>query len=297
MRPPARRKPAQVVPQVALVLDSHAQTDETVVHAAGDADLGRNAGMGHRRGVADERLDAAQTLGETEEPGVSQQMVGRLRTSMEPETDHATEGSHLPARKCMTGSLRKTGIVNLLDLRLPGQPGRQGLSIRAMAVHSHAEGLDTPQCQPGIERSGNAAGRVLVKLDRLKLFTSADHGAADQVGVAAQVLRRGVDDKVRAQRQRLLKIRRGERAVHREDRPVSVRQLGDGRDIQDLEQGVGRRFDPNQLGPRAHERGEALRLEVLGVARDDALGTEDTLEQAIGAPVKVGRGHDLVAVV
>ena len=44
-------------------------------------------------------------------------------------------------------------------------------------------------------------------------------------------------------------------------------------------------------------RGEALRLEVLGVARDDALGTEDTLEQAISAPVKVGRGHDLVAVV
>ena len=166
-----------------------------------------------------------------------------------------------------------------------------------MAVHPHAEGLDTPQRQPGVERSGNAAGRVLVKLDRLELFASADHGAADQVGVTAQVLRRGVDDEVRAQRQRLLKIRRGERAVHREDRPVPVRQLGDGRDIQNLEQGVGRRLDPNQLGPRAHERGEALRLEVLGVARDDAMGTEDTLEQAISAPVKVGRGHDLVAVV
>ena len=38
------------------------------------------------------------------------------------------------------------------------------------------------------------------------------------------------------------------------------------------------------------------RTEVLGVVRDDAVGTEDTLEQAIGAPVEVGRGHDLVAV-
>ncbi len=164
-----------------------------------------------------------------------------------------------------------------------------------MAVHPHAQSLDSPQGQPGVERSGNAAGGVLVKLHRLKLCASADDGTADQVGVAAQILGCGVNDKVRPQRQWLLKIGRCKRAVHRENCPVSMGQLGDCRDIHNLEQGIGWRFNPDQLGPGANELGEGHRRELVGVADDDTLGTEDTFKQAIRAPVEVGRGDNFVA--
>ena len=88
--------------------------------------------------------------------------------------------------------------------------------------------------------------------------------------MAAQVLGGGVNDEVRAERQGLLQVRRGKRAVYREDGPMSVRQFSDGGDIHDVQEGVGWCFDPDQLGTRADECGESFRREVLGVVCDDA---------------------------
>ena len=79
-----------------------------------------------------------------------------------------------------------------------------------------------------------------------------------------------MDDQIGPQRERLLKIRRGERVIDREQGPVPLGQLGDGRDVQHAEKRVGRRLDPDQLRSRAHELCEPLGPEILGVMRDDA---------------------------
>jgi len=57
---------AQVGLQVAHVLDADAQADQTVVDAACLANLGRDAGVRHRCGMANQRFDAAQALSQAE---------------------------------------------------------------------------------------------------------------------------------------------------------------------------------------------------------------------------------------
>ena len=64
-------------------------------------------------------------------------------------------------------------------------------------------------------RPGHAADRVLVELDDIgDGIVIRDRDAADNVGVAADVLRRRVDDDVGAECQRLLEVGRGERVVN-----------------------------------------------------------------------------------
>ena len=96
-----------------------------------------------------------------------------------------------------------------------GDPRRVG----AVPVHADAEGLDAAQHQPGVERAGDRAHRVLVVGQPLaELGVGDDQRAADDVGVPAEVLRRRVDDDVGAERQRLLQVGRGEGVVDDEQR-------------------------------------------------------------------------------
>ena len=83
--------------------------------------------------------------------------------------------------------------------------------VVAVPVHPHAERLDPAQGQPGVERAGHRAGRVLQERQPLAEVGVGDHDRpADDVGVTAQVLGGGVDHDVGAERQRLLQVRRGE---------------------------------------------------------------------------------------
>ena len=53
--------------EVLEVLDPDAEPDEPVIDAACRPDLGGDAGVGHGRGVADQRFHAAQALGQAEQ--------------------------------------------------------------------------------------------------------------------------------------------------------------------------------------------------------------------------------------
>ena len=122
-----------------------------------------------------------------------------------------------------------------------------------MALHAEGERLDAAQGQPAVERPGDGAGGILVEADRLQQLARADDGAADDVGMAAEVLGRAVHDDVRAQAQRLLQVRRGERVVHGQQGAGFAAELRDGGDIQDLQERIGRRLDPHQLGPGCND--------------------------------------------
>ena len=66
--------------------------------------------------------------------------------------------------------------------------------------------------------------------------------------MAADELRRRVDHEVGAERQRLLQQRRGERVVDDHARPGLARRGADGGDVGGLEQRVGGRLQPQQVG-------------------------------------------------
>jgi len=94
---------------------------------------------------------------------------------------------------------------------------------------------------------GNRAERLLQELEPFgQRRIVRGHEAADHVGVAAEVLRRRVDDEVGAERERLLQIRRRERVVHDDDGPDAMRGLGDPADVDDAQVRVRRRLDPDE---------------------------------------------------
>ena len=84
-----------------------------------------------------------------------------------------------------------------------------------MALDAQIQGLQAADVQPGVERGGHCAGGVLQEGDLLAgLLVVDDHGTADHVGVAADVLGGGVDDHVGAVCERMLQYRGCEGVVH-----------------------------------------------------------------------------------
>ena len=163
-----------------------------------------------------------------------------------------------------------------------------------MSIHADGQRLQAAEREVGIERTGHAASRVLVELHGFEQLISADDAAAHDIGVAAEVLRRAVNDEVGPERERLLKVRRGERVVDGELRAVLVRHLRDRGDVQNLQQGVGRRLDPDQLRLRRHQLLEAGGSRIIGVFCRQPPVFEDAFEQAEGAAVEIGGSDDLI---
>ncbi len=108
--------------QIREILDTNAKAHQTVVDSARRPHLGRDARVGHRGGMADQGLDAAQALGEAKKSRSAEKMPGRLATPFEPDADHASEVAHLPPSDVVVGMFREAGIVYAGDLRLLFQP-------------------------------------------------------------------------------------------------------------------------------------------------------------------------------
>ena len=239
--------------------------------------------MGHRRRVADERLDAAQALRQAEKLRPREEPLGRVRPPLQPHRDHPAEVSHLAASHGVPGVVGEAGVENLLDGRLLRQPDGQLGRVVAVSVHPDRERLQPAECQVAVERPGDAAGRVLVELDRVEQVLWPDHRPADHVRVPAEVLRRRVDDDVGPELDRLLEVGRRERVIDGQLGPVLVGDLGDGRDVEDLQERVGRRFDPDELGLRRDEGLERGGGHFVRVLRREPQGL-NTLSRSRNVP-------------
>ena len=124
-----------------------------------------------------------------------------------------------------------------------------------------------------------------------------DERAADDVGVAAAVLRGGVHDDVGAEGQRLLEVRRGEGVVDDQQRAGVVGDRGERLDVADVEQRVGGRLDPDQLGlrPGGSRRGRRRRRRPAAGLCVEAPGLLDLVEEPEGAAVRVVGDDHVVA--
>ena len=227
--------------------------------------------------------------------GAGQEPPGGGGPAVQLQRDHAAEGRHLFRGDIVSGVCLQPGVVHLRHLRLLHQPVGQVGGVLAVAVHADGQRLHAAEGQVGVERPRHAAGRVLEELDRGQQVVAADHRPADHVRVPAQVLGGAVNHDVRPVFERPLEVAAGEGVVHHQDRPVLVAQLGQGGDVQDLQQRVRRRFDPDHPRFWGHEGGEADRRGVVGVTRRQSPRLEHLVQQAEGAAVQVGRRHHLVA--
>ena len=171
------------------------------------------------------------------------------------------------------------------------------MCVLAVLAHPQRQRLDAAQDEPRVERAGHRAERVLQELQPLgdRRVVRADE-AADDVGVAADVLRRRVDDDVGAVLERALQVRRGEGVVDDEDRADGVRGVGGRADVDHVQRRVRRRLDPDHPRPLVEVRGE-VRVELVGrdVVEVIALRPVDARRHAVDAAVDVRDQHDPVA--
>ena len=114
----------------------------------------------------------------------------------------------------MAGVRRQARIEHLSHRRMAGEQLGDGAGVVAVALHAHRQRLDPAQHQVAVERAGHGAHGVLEEARALgDAGVVGRHEPADDVGVAAEVLRRRVHDHVGAERERLLQVRRGEGVV------------------------------------------------------------------------------------
>ena len=153
------------------------------------------------------------------------------------------------------------------------------------------------QDEPRVERPGHGAERLLQEVEALgeRVVVRGDE-AADHVAVAAEVLRRRVHDRVGAELERLLEVRRGERVVDDEQRADGVRCGGGLADVDDVQHRVRRRLDPDELHLVVEVRGEVVvELGRRHVGEAVALRLVDLRGHPVDAAVDVRDQHDALA--
>ena len=104
----------------------------------------------------------------------------------------------------VVGQLR---VEHALDRRVADEQVDHGPGVGAVAVHAHGQRLQAPQHEVAVERRGHRARGVLGEAEPLgQLVVVHGDEAADDVGVAAEVLRGRVHDDVGPQAERLLQV-------------------------------------------------------------------------------------------
>jgi hypothetical protein len=163
---------------------------------------------------------------------------------------------------------------------------------------------EAAQREEAVLRPRNGAHRVLQEAEPAGQVVARRHDdAKDRVAVAGEVLRDGVEDDVRAERERPLERRRGERVVHDDDgrfpagTDVRVGGAGHHRDVRHLQERVGRRLEPDQPGSLVEGGGQDAGPTggEVHVPRDDAALPGDLLEEPVRAAVHIIPDDDLLA--
>jgi hypothetical protein len=108
-------------------------------------------------------------------------------------------------------------------------------------------------------------------------IVAADHGSSKGVAMAADVLRERVHHVVGAERQRLGTEWSGNGRIDREFGPSCTDNLGDGGNVGQAQDGIGRCLNVNELGVRPHRCGYGLRLRGIDWSDSDAVLGQDIM--------------------
>ena len=240
------------------VLDADADAHELGQHARGLQRLGRRAGGASSSRVDDERARVADVGQVRAQLDAADERLARLAPALAAEReDRARALGQVLLRERVVRVVGQAGVAHPAHARVGGQPLRDRLRVGDVRVHPQRQRLHALQDQERVERREHAAevaqpldaqlggeavlaevvpeAQVAVGRDRLghdrevavvpREAAGVDDRAADRGAVAAEVLRRGVQDDVGAEVQRPAEVGRGERRVDRERDAGVVRDL------------------------------------------------------------------------
>ena len=197
---------------------------------------------------------------------IARSAAGRTaRPRLRHERDHPAAGPHLAALADERGarmgvrSVREARVEDAVDVVAPGQEPGDGRGVRDVPLDPDVERPQAAQDEEAVERAGDPAHRVLEEAEPLgDRVVAGDRDPEDRVRVAAEVLRRGVEHDVGAERERVLERRRGERVVDDEERAARRRSGPPARGSSraaaamsvSLRFGFDGRLEPDEPGPR-----------------------------------------------
>src|SRR5688572_4656781 len=189
------------------------------------------------------------------------------------------------------------GIDHLRYFRMLVEERRDVHGIAAVALHAHRQRLDAAQGEERVEGAGNRADGVLQETELLlERLVPEDGRAANDIRMPVEVFRRRVHHDVEAVLQRLLDPRRGEGVVADGNDAALARDGGDGLQVDQLEQRIGRGLDPDHFRIRLDG---LLKRPHLGKVRecraDIGRALAHLLEDEIAAAVEVVHGDDVRA--
>ena len=138
-----------------------------------------------------------------------------------------------------------------------------------MALHSQRESFQTAEHQEAVERAGNRADRVLQKPHSVAEFlVFSDHGhTANHIGMAVQILGCGMNHQIKTEFERPLDPRRGKGVVGDRKNFVFARDFRDRFQIDDFEQRIARRLDPNHPRVLLDRRLKARRVGKIDISK------------------------------
>ena len=225
------RARAEVVDEVADVLEA----DRDAQHAVGDADrgarLGRQPAVRRRRRVGDERLRVAEVVGDVDDLQRVHQRERLVLASVELEGDdgarrRASGAWRARAAGATPGTGSTTRVTRGCDSRNLAT-SRALSAIRSTRSDMRLEALDQ---HPRVERRHRRARVAHEVLHRaVDELLRPEHGAAEGAALAVDVLGRGVDDDVGAELERLGEDRRAEDVVDDDLRAGGVGEVASRR--------------------------------------------------------------------
>src|ERR1051326_625447 len=133
----------------------------------------------------------------------------------------------------MLRMLLESRIINLFDLWFLLQPARDLEGVLAMPLHPKRQGLQSTEREKAGERPRDRAPGVLQKRDLIAelLVFPDDNDAANHVGMAVEIFRRGMNDHVEPELDRTLHPGTGKGVVGNADCLVRLRDFRDGLEI------------------------------------------------------------------
>ena len=205
-----------------------------------------------RLGIAQVGRDAQHARAVDHVEGIGAQGLGRVAVDV--EGDHRpTQPGLLPHRQFVLRMRGQSGVVDARHRRLGLQPSSHRQRIGALRLHADAQCLHALEHDPGVERRQRHAGGAHHRSEDVddQLRGSADRAGHD-TALPVEVLGARMDHQVGAQFGRALQRRRAEAVVDRQQRAGGMGDVGQGGDVADIGQRVGRRLGEQQARLRPH---------------------------------------------
>ena len=111
--------------------------------------------------MLDQALDATQALGQRKETTAFEKAFRSGKVRLEHDRDHAAECAHLSLGELVLRMRREPRVVNAGHFRVRGEPSAELVRVLAMPLHAQCKRLESAQGKKTVERSADAANRVL----------------------------------------------------------------------------------------------------------------------------------------